>query len=69
MGRHATMKFYLTLTVLLLIAFAGVNGQSGEQGETGIIAAAARRCALKYQICFFDWECCSGDCAWYRLCR
>uniref|UniRef100_A0A5K3G259 Inner membrane protein n=1 Tax=Mesocestoides corti TaxID=53468 RepID=A0A5K3G259_MESCO len=27
MDRHATMKFYLTLTVLFLIAFAGVNGR------------------------------------------
>ncbi|VDD84560.1 unnamed protein product [Mesocestoides corti] len=26
MDRYASMKFYLTLTVLLLIAFAGVNG-------------------------------------------
>uniref|UniRef100_A0A5K3G0M9 UPF0506 domain-containing protein n=1 Tax=Mesocestoides corti TaxID=53468 RepID=A0A5K3G0M9_MESCO len=66
-------KFYLTLTVLLLIAFAGVNGQSKDEGELGVEGAVflrpSRRCFRRGHICWYGWQCCSGDCMWYRLCR
>uniref|UniRef100_A0A5K3FI66 UPF0506 domain-containing protein n=1 Tax=Mesocestoides corti TaxID=53468 RepID=A0A5K3FI66_MESCO len=67
MDRYATMKVCLTLTVLLLIAFAGVNGRVDDEGD--IYYQIGEICYRTGHDCRYDYECCGGDCAWYGACR
>ncbi len=36
---------------------------------TGFAKGTCEQCAPKGQLCWLGSTCCSGDCAWYRLCK
>ncbi|VDD78352.1 unnamed protein product [Mesocestoides corti] len=35
----------------------------------GFADGKCQKCLPEGHFCFYDSDCCSGDCAWYRFCR